>query len=75
MVTNQILTRKRNATAVVNKGMQQQIAHLRIVMPQVWEPRPPLPQRFVALKLLLTLLNVLKLTYLQVHTSIMLSSE
>ena len=44
-------------------------------MPQVWEPRPPLLQRFVALKLLLTLLNVLKLTYLQVHTWIMLSSE
>ena len=71
MVTNQILARKGNATAVVCKGMQQQIAHLRTVNATSVGDKATL-QRLVVLKVL-TLLNVLKLTYLQVHTWTMLS--
>ena len=73
MVTNQILARKGNATAVVSKSTLQQIAHLRTVNDTSVGDKVTL-QRFVALKVL-TLFNILKLTYLQVYTWTMLSSE
>ena len=73
MLTNQIFARKGNATAVVSKGMLEQIAHLRTVNATSVGDKAIL-QRFVALKVL-TLLNVLKLTYLQVYTWTMLSSK